>query len=582
MELRPITANPSRIMVEQLATSGVKYVFNNSGSREAHFFDALNSHPEIHGILGLHEGTVAAMAGGYAQVKLDPAVMLVHLGAGLAQCLGQLYNVWYGSLPVVVITFAGDTGSYTDRVSLDIGHSFAPTSIAAPMAKATWSIIEAEGLPQAIYRAIHVAKTPPVGPVHLAVYDRALYNQQVSTNIIETDVVDLHVGHPDDDDVEKMARLLLNAERPVVYIGDGIWKGGAEAEATALVENFGLPVFNVWGDLRSIPLRHRFRCGHVAAIENLDPDLILCLGVRHAGLGTPHDYHAFTDGRKLVAIGADPANIKNIPGVDFAILADVKRTLARLNEFATEHSKSNRLDLRRAWAQKQAASLHAQRAKTERNSTPQSGRVRPWLLRDALDRALSDRDGGAVMIEQYAVPVEDLAKSEDVGDNLYMIAAGGSEGYGVGAAIGAKLAALDRPVVGLVGDGSLCYADSGLWTAVHHEIPLLYVISNNQSYGIVAHHFGRAKGSTMEETDEYPGVVLNGIDPVKIADGFGMEAVRVKDESCVAESIKRGLDVVERESRPFLLDVHLPLNLPNNGRAARHFRVSDIGYKEEF
>ncbi len=582
MELRPITANPSRIMVEQLATSGVKYVFNNSGSREAHFFDALNSHPEIHGILGLHEGTVAAMAGGYAQVKLDPAVMLVHLGAGLAQCLGQLYNVWYGSLPVVVITFAGDTGSYTDRVSLDIGHSFAPTSIAAPMAKATWSIIEPEGLPQAIYRAIHVAKTPPVGPVHLAVYDRALYNQQVSTNIIETDIVDLHVGHPDDDDVEKMARLLLNAERPVVYIGDGIWKGGAEAEATALVENFGLPVFNVWGDLRSIPLRHRFRCGHVAAIENLDPDLILCLGVRHAGLGTPHDYHAFTDGRKLVAIGADPANIKNIPGVDFAILADVKRTLARLNEFAEEHSKSNRLDLRRAWAQKQAASLHAQRTKTERDSTRQSGRVRPWLLRDALDRALSDRDGGAVMIEQYAVPVEDLAKSEDVGDNLYMIAAGGSEGYGVGAAIGAKLAALDRPVVGLVGDGSLCYADSGLWTAVHHEIPLLYVISNNQSYGIVAHHFGRAKGSTMEETDEYPGVVLNGIDPVKIADGFGMEAVSVKDESCVAESIKRGLDVVERESRPFLLDVHLPLNLPNNGRAARHFRASDIGYKEEF
>ena len=90
------------------------------------------------------------MAGGYAQVKLDPAVMLVHLGAGLAQCLGQFYNVWYGGLPVVVITLAGDTGSYTDRVSLDLGHSFAPTSIAAPMAKATWSIIEPEGLPQAI------------------------------------------------------------------------------------------------------------------------------------------------------------------------------------------------------------------------------------------------------------------------------------------------------------------------------------------------------------------------------------------------------------------------------------------------
>ncbi|MDE0506444.1 MAG: thiamine pyrophosphate-binding protein [Candidatus Poribacteria bacterium] len=582
MDLRPITASPSQILVEQLAALGVNYVFNNSGSREAHFFDALNSHPKIHGILGLHEGSVAAMAGGYAQVKLDPAVMLVHLGAGLAQCLGQFYNVWYGSLPVVLITFAGDTGSYGDRVSLDLGHSVAPTSIAAPMAKAAWSVIEPEGLPQAIYRAIHVAKTPPVGPVHLAVYDRMLYNQQVSTNIIETDIAVMHVGYPDDDDVEKMARLIHDAERPVLYIGDGIWKNRAESEATTFVENFGLPVVNVWGDLRSIPLRHRFRCGHMAAIDTLDPDLILCLGVRHAGLGIPHDYHAFTEGRQLAAIGSDTANIKNIPGLDFAILADEKRTLERLNEFADSHSKSNRLENRRGWAQEQAASLHAERIKTERTSKPRSGRVRPWLLRDSLDEALNRRDGGVVMIEQYVVPVENLAKSEDVGDNLYLIAAGGSEGYGVGAAIGAKLAALDRPVVGLVGDGSLCYADSGLWTAVHHGIPLLYVISNNRSYGIVAHHFGRAKGSTMEETDVYPGVVLSGIDPVKIAEGFGVEAVCVKDESCVADSIERGLDVVEREGRPFLLDVHLPLNLPNNGRGAEPFRVTDIGYKEAY
>ena len=219
-----------------------------------------------------------------------------------------------------------------------------------------------------------------LGPVHLAVYDRALDNHQVSTNIIETDIVDLHLGHPDDDDVEKMARLLHDAERPVVYIGDGIWKSGAEPEATALVEHYGLPVVHVWGDLRSIPIRHRFRCGQMAAIETLNPDLILCLGVRHAGLGKPYDYHAFTDGRKVVAIGSDPANIKNIPGVDFAILADEKRTLARLNELAENHSTSNRLELRRTWAQTQAASLHAQRTKAERSSKPQSGRVRPWLF----------------------------------------------------------------------------------------------------------------------------------------------------------------------------------------------------------
>ena len=83
MKTRPMTANPSQIMIEQLAALGVKYVFNNSGSREARFFDALHAHPEIHGILALHEGSVTAMAAGYAQVNLDPAVMVVPtLGQG--------------------------------------------------------------------------------------------------------------------------------------------------------------------------------------------------------------------------------------------------------------------------------------------------------------------------------------------------------------------------------------------------------------------------------------------------------------------------------------------------------------------
>ena len=108
MPIREITANASHLIMEQLVASGVKYVFNNSGSREALFFNELHSRPDIHGILGLHEGAVTAMAGGYTQAKLAPAVMVVHLGAGLAQCMGQLINVWTGSLPVVVITFAGD------------------------------------------------------------------------------------------------------------------------------------------------------------------------------------------------------------------------------------------------------------------------------------------------------------------------------------------------------------------------------------------------------------------------------------------------------------------------------------------
>ena len=173
MQTRQMTASASRLMVEQLVASGVKYVFNNSGSREALFFDALHARSDIHGILGLHEGAVTAMAGGYTQGSLTPGVMVVHLGAGLAQAMGQLINIWTGSLPVVVITFAGDTGSFAGKISLDVSHNAGPTAIAAPMMKANWTVIEPEGLPAALERALRVAMTPPVGPVHLAVYDRS-------------------------------------------------------------------------------------------------------------------------------------------------------------------------------------------------------------------------------------------------------------------------------------------------------------------------------------------------------------------------------------------------------------------------
>ena len=573
MQMRPITANPSQVMVEQLAASGVKYVFNNSGSREALFFDALHVHPDIHGILALHEGSVAAQAGGYTQANLDPGVMLVHLGAGLAQCLGQLINVWAGSLPVVVITFAGDTGSYADRIGLDLSHDFGPTSIAAPFTKQNWTVIEPDGLSQAIHRALLVAKTPPVGPVHLAVYDRVLGAEQITTNIIEGELPDLHAGYPSDSDVEQLESALRDAKSPMFYIGDGAWKSGAEAQVSALAEHFGVPFVGSWG--RGISTTHKLNCGRMdQAASALQPDLIVCIGMRHGGGGKPGDFGTFSRAKKVIAIGPDIENVKNIPNLDTAILADELRTFERLAELASSHSSPKQFVERRAWAQERASALRTQRLKDAQRGEAQPNQVRPWLVADVLDKALERRGGGLVMIEQYVVPLDTIGGSDGGGKNTYIRAAGGSEGYGIGGAVGLKLAAPDKPVVGLVGDGSMFYADSGLWTAAHHGVPVLYIISNNQSYGVVASSFGRANG-VMKETGEYAGVVLDGIDPVKLADGFGVDGMHVQDESRLTAAIDHGLNVVEGENRPFLLNVRLPLGVPEGGRAAKQFRLAE-------
>ncbi|MFL2760568.1 MAG: thiamine pyrophosphate-binding protein [Dehalococcoidia bacterium] len=568
----PITGTPSEVLVEQLVASGIKYVFYNSGSREALFFDALNSNPNIDGILALHEGSVASMAGAYTQVNSEPAVMVVHLGAGLAQCMGQLYNIWFGGLPVVVITFAGDTGSFTDRINLDLDSSYSPASISVPMAKETWTVIEPEGLPAAVDRALRVATTPPFGPVHLAVYDKMLENQPVSTEIIHGGARNIKAGNASDEDLGKVLDALDKADRPLLYVGDGVWKSGADKLAADLATHFGAVVASPETDLRGISLKHPQHMGMSnTAFDAYEADVIVSIGVRHQGSGKREDNDPFRKAKQIIALGSGLEYLKNYPGLEVGIIANEKDAISRMLEIANSDYVSEKYSERR---QVSLNLVNKERSKLRDSLMPsyEKGRVRPTMLIDAIDSELERIGGGYIANEQFAARYDAVRPGLSDQNNILMKGAGGSEGWGVGAGIGAKLAAGDAPVIGLVGDGSLYYADSGLWTAVHHNIPLLYVIPNNGAYGIVAGFFGQS-GGRMSDTGNYQGVVLDGIDPVKIADAFGMDGERVDDEEKLNESIERGLDIVTKQNRPYLLDVRLPLGLPEGGVADQQYRM---------
>jgi benzoylformate decarboxylase len=356
-----------------------------------------------------------------------------------------------------------------------------------------------------------------------------------------------------------------------MYVGDGAWKSGAEGRVMALAEYFGVPVA---GDTRSLPIRHPQHCGSFEeAVAAIDPDRVLCIGVRQRGLGHPADYGAFSSSQRIIAVGSGIDYLKNIPGVELAVLADESRTIERLMDLTLDPSEGAAFDERRSWARAHASALRSRRRMAAQRVAKQPSKVRPYIVADTLDKALEEVGGGLVMIEQFAVPLDGIEGADGPGGNVYLRPAGGSEGYGIGGAIGVKLAAPDRPVVGLVGDGSMYYADSGLWTAAHHRVPVLYIIANNGAYGIVAGAFQRAEGD-MASTGEYEGVVLDGIDPVKIAEGFGVEGLHVREEAQLAGAIKRGLEVVEREGRPLLLNVALPLGLPDGGHAAGEYHLS--------
>ena len=572
MITKQMTGTPSDVLVEQLVASGVKYVFYNSGSREALFFDALNNNPNINGILALHEGTVASMAGAYTQVNAEPAVMVVHLGAGLAQCMGQLYNIWFGGLPVVVITFAGDTGSFTDRINLDLDASFGPASISVPMCKETWTVIEPEGLPNAVERALRVAATPPFGPVHIAVYDKMLGDQQVPTDIIHSGGGKLNAGHASDDDLQSIVRGLDEAKNPLLYVGDGVWKSGGGYFASELASHFGVPIASPETDLRGITLKHPQHMGMFnTAVSEIKPDVIVSIGTRHQGSGKKEDLDYLNGVKSIYALGSGIEYVKNYPGLDLGVIADEGDSLKRMLEIAKSDYSLDRYDDRRKLTFQMAENWRSGR-RSSLMGPHIANKVRPVVLVDAIDSALERLGGGYITNEQFAAPYDAVEFGRAENNNIFLKGAGGSEGWGVGAAIGAKLAASDSPVIGLVGDGSLYYADSGLWTTVHHNIPLLYVISNNGAYGIVAGAFDRS-GGTMSDTGIYEGVVLDGIDPVKIADAFGLEAETIDSENSIDETFDRALKIVQDENRPYLLDVRLPTGLPEGGSASQPFKM---------
>jgi benzoylformate decarboxylase len=145
----------------------------------------------------------------------------------------------------------------------------------------------------------------------------------------------------------------------------------------------------------------------------------------------------------------------------------------------------------------------------------------------------------------------------------------------MGAAIGAKLGAPDVPVIAVVGDGSVFYADTAFWTAAHHRVPVLYVVPNNGGYGIVAGSFVRvASAGAMGAAGEWPGVVLDGIDVVGVARAYGVEGRDIRAEAELPDALRAGLEVVRNERRPYLLNVHIPSVLPEGGRPAAPFQLA--------
>ena len=221
---------------EQLIASGVKYVFGNSGFEDAQFYEALVDRPQLKYILTPHEGPGAAMAAGYVKASGEPAIVMQAAVVGLMNAMGQMFNAFKEQTPLVFYSYRTDQTGRSGRDGFEEVAN--QEQIVAPLTKYSWLARRPDMIPETVRRAFKAAWTPPYGPAYCT-WHSDFNDDQVKTEIIAQDKVDPRMRvRPDPAEVERAAKLLVEAKMPLMNVGDEIYqpqggRQGGEAGRTA-------------------------------------------------------------------------------------------------------------------------------------------------------------------------------------------------------------------------------------------------------------------------------------------------------------------------------------------------------------
>ena len=549
------------LMVAQAKAAGVEYLFTNPGSYEVGLFDAFADTPGMQLIMGLHEGVVISMADGYQRVSQEPALVNVHVIAGTAQMAGQLYNASCDGSAIVVTAGLNDNEIWSDDAVLGPRPGFDQKDVNRQFTKISWEARNPESLALMLRRAFKVATAEPGGPVYLATTGNALEGK-AKADILPGDRFMLRARvRADEKAIEKTARLLIEARRPLLVLGDEIWKSGAQEEILRLSELLGVAVASGNQAFENFPVHHPHYLGWYSPQSDFVKkgiDLIVCVGARDFGWGhVPASPEVPLD-TPIVRIGIDTSSMSRNYPTDLALVSDVKETLEDLCSAVESMLTREKLaKLAASRSEEVRALTSTQKAKVDESARANFGRhpIHPDELGAVLARNI---DPDAIVVsENLTGKYDSFPFGFRSGEPMGLTNTGYSLGWGIGASMGAKLAAPDRQVVCSIGDGSLMYSASGFWTQARYGIPVLTVVWNNRNYQTVRHSYHEYQGK-MAASGHYVGMYLGDpdIDFVKLAESQGVPGVKVERAQELEGALRRGIDAT-RAGSPYLVEVEI-------------------------
>jgi len=532
-------------LCEALKAEGVEHVFGIPGGANLPTYDALYDADLLH-IQSRHEQGAGHAAEGYAKASGRVGVAFATSGPGATNLVTAIADAMMDSVPTVFIT--GQVR--TELIGTDGFQEADVTGITLPIVKHSLLVTDPRQIPQYIHEAFHIASTGRPGPVVVDV------PQDLSRADIEYEPAEGPPGLPgykpstegNIKQIRLAAKALANAKRPVVYAGGGVVNANASQELIDFVTSDKFPVTLTVMGLGAFPAPHEQWLGmlgmHGTRTANYamdEADLIIAVGARFDDRITGK-LSEFAPRAKFVHIDVDPAEIsKNVPA-HIPIVGDAKDVLPKFTrEYRALKADSSRLD--EWWSKIKGWQAEYPLGYEDSNDST----IKPQFMIEAMYEAT---EGEAIITSDVGQHQMWAAQYYHFKRPRQWINSGGlgTMGFGLPAAIGAKVACPDEQVVCLAGDGSLVMVCQEFATAAHHDVPVKVFLMNNGYMGMVRQWqelFWDRRYSSVELGDSP--------DWVKLGEAFGWTAMRCDDKRELTDQMRTALAT----DGPVLLDVHV-------------------------
>lgn len=519
-------------IVKCLEREGIEVVFGIPGLYSMPIFDALYQHPSIRVITVRHEQGAAFMADGYARASGRPAAVLTLPGPGITNAYTGLGEAFYDSSPVLLLSTQVNREAIDQEKGLlhELHHQF---EIVAPIMKYSERIMEMDEISPVFHRVAYELVNGRPRPVQIEI-PRDI---QVSTMNWTADM-EAESPAPRErvfapvDQIERAAKDLMEAERPLVYAGGGVISSGASGVLLRIAERLGAPVLTTGMGAGAIPGDHYLACG-VAWIAGADirplfaaSDALLAVGTRF-NQGMTADWSVKLPST-TIRIDIDAEEIeRNLP-MQQKLVGDARSSLEVMESYLAQWGEDRKGHIPDPMAEVQADFRAALLAK--------AGSTLPWMhaLRDALSR-------DAIISADMSLFWADMLSAFPIYEPRTMMFPWGygTLGFAVPEALGAKIAFPRREVIAIAGDGAFLFTGTELSTAVQYQLNIPILIPNNDAYGMI-------KVQQRDQFDEqFMAVDLVNPDFIKLAEAFGANGVKVNTPQEMSAAIRQAFQATE-------------------------------------